>query len=176
MPKIVLVSKKPLIIFLAMIVLLVGGYFGYKKYQKNKLLKGNVESVYEVLVQMADEKVNDPVEDARSSLKRGDVIAYVPDGHQWSDTEKISYLIVKIKLKPEEAQKLMEAETKNAPVDEARKKELPEGAGPEKETVRARKYQINLDKLDVEDLTINDLAKGQPTGDKVFGENVIRKK
>jgi hypothetical protein len=176
MPKIVIVSKKPLIIFLTVIILLVGGYFGYKKYQKNKFMKGNAESVYEVLVQMADEKVNDPVEDARSSLKRGDVIAYVPEGHQWSDTEKISYLIVKMKLKPVDASKLMEAETKDKPIDEARKKEMPEGMKSEKETVRARKYQINLDKLDVEDLTINDLAKGQPTGDKVFGENVIRKK
>lgn len=176
MPKIVLVSKKPLIIFLAVIILAVGGYFGYKKYQKNSLEKEKTESVYEVLVQLSDEKVNDPVEDARSSLKRGDVIAYVPEGHQWSDTERISYLIVRLKLTPEDAQKLMEPDTKPSSVKTPEGKDQPKDSLAQTETVRARKYQIDLGKLGEKDLTINDLSKGQPTGDKVFGASVIRKK
>lgn len=175
MTKIVLVSKKKLFVLLVILLVAIGGFFWFSHYQSVQKEKEKNSSIYEAMVQLVDEKPSDP-KAMSSNFERGDVILLVPEGHQWSDTEKISYLIVKLKLTSEEAQNLIEPETKDVEVDEARKKEIPKGVGPEKETVRARKYQIDLGRLGVKDLTVNDLANGQPTGDKVFDKKVIKKK
>ena len=82
-----------------------GGFFLVKKFWPS----GPVLT-YEALVAVTDQKNSDPVEDAKSSLKAGDVLVILPEGHSWSDTEKISYLILKINLTEDQAQKLLQPE------------------------------------------------------------------
>ncbi|HRZ95809.1 MAG TPA: hypothetical protein P5262_04585 [Candidatus Moranbacteria bacterium] len=165
-----IVSWKPLIILLAVVAIIIGGIFGWKKYKNYKAGKEDTRSVYEALVQVVDQQASNPEEDKKASLKRGDVIAILPEGHTWTDTERTSYLIVKIKITPEEAEKLMEPVTKE--VDP--KASLSDGKDiePEIETVRPRKYY-----LDVDVPTVNELmTKGQPYPEKVFGEGVIEER
>jgi hypothetical protein len=114
------------------------------------------------------------VEDARSSLKKGDVIVYFPEGHAWSGTERISYLIVKLKLRPDEAKKLTEAETKKiTPPAPPSPSSADATAGKRMETVRARKYRLDLPDFDVQKFW-GDHA--QPFEGKVFDGGAIDKK
>jgi hypothetical protein len=169
--------KKKIIIVAIIIVAIVAAFFGWKKYQNYKSEKGKTMSIWEALVMVADQTASSPEEDARASLKRGDVIAIFPEGHPWSDTERTSYLIVKIKTTQENAQKLLEPVTEEVKIG-ARgsqgKFASPAGgeAGQERETVRARKYRLDISVPPVNDLMI----KGQPYKDKIFGEEVIEKK
>jgi flagellar basal body-associated protein FliL len=159
---------------LLLIILAGGGILAWMKY-KSANDPQNQPQVYEALVMVTDQKTKDPEEDKRSSLKKGDVIAYFPEGHPWSETERISYLIVKIKLRPDEAAKLTEAETK-----ESKEVALPEGSPtseksmrPERETIRARKYFLDLPGYDLQKFWE---SHEQPFGDRVFGASVIDKK
>jgi len=155
-------NKKRLIILAIIAIVLIGSYFLYRKLQSPK---EDTSSVYEALVQVVDQKSGNAEEDKRASLKKGDVIAYFPEGHPWTETEKTGYLIVKIKLAAEDAAKLTEAvtvETQHAASE----------GGPQVETIRARKYT-----LDVDVPTVNDIMeKGQPYKDKVFGKGVIEER
>jgi hypothetical protein len=67
---------------------------------------------YELLVAVTDQKASDPAEDLRSALKTGDVMVILPEGHRWSETEKTSYLILKMKLNEEQVLKLTQPETR----------------------------------------------------------------
>jgi hypothetical protein len=175
-----IVNKKKFAMTIAIGVLLVAGIvFGILAWKKHKDNKNpeNQPQVYEALVNIVDQKAGDSAEDARSSLKKGDVIAYFPEGHPWSETESISYLIVKIKLKPDEAAKLTEAETKEIKKEKTKEKG-PDGKeiedmGPQMETVRARKYQLNLPSFDLQKFWEN---HEQPFKDKVFSGSIINKK
>ncbi len=166
-----------IVIVTLIIAAIIGGVILWKKYKDNQKPE-NQPQVYEALVNVVDQKTGDPVEDARSSLKKGDVIAYFPAGHSWSDTEKNSYLIVKLKLKAEDAAKLMAAETKEIKDTE----KSPDGKSsspadgdirPRTETVRARQYFLNLPKFDVQKFWE---TQQQPFGDKIFSESIIDKK
>ncbi|MEA2007041.1 MAG: hypothetical protein U9O20_02685, partial [Patescibacteria group bacterium] len=110
-------------------------------------------AVYDVAVMLKDQNQKDPEEDFKSSLKAGDVVMTRETSREWSNTERISYLIIKMKLKQSQAQKLTEPVTEKISkkegieqglLDEERMKEM------EKEEiemaltrdVRARKYRI----------------------------------
>jgi hypothetical protein len=162
-------TKKKIIIAVAVIAVIVGGIFGWKKYKNYKAGKEETASVYEALVMVADQTASNPDEDKKSSLKRGDVIAIFPEGHTWSDTERTSYLIVKVKTTQENANKLLEPVTKEV---KREKKEGEQDMGPEMETVRPRKYYLDVSVPSVNDL----MLKGQPYKDKVFGEGVIEER
>ena len=168
-------KKKIILVILIFFVLVFAGYWGWKKIQSQKDSKEDSRAVYEVLVNIVDQKVSDPAEDARASLKKGDAIAVFPEGHAWSETEKASYLIVKIKAEKEEVDKLLEAETKERKVQVGDTEPTMSDA-PEMETVRARKYHIDMGEIDAENIKVNDLLKGQPLKDKVFDEGVIEEK
>lgn len=159
-------SWKNLVILLVFAIIIIGGIFAWKKFNSPK---EDTRSVFEALVQVADQTVSNPDEDKRSSLKRGDVIAVFPEGHPWSDTEKSSYLIVKIKTTQESANKLLEPVTKEI---KREKKEGEQDMGPEVETVRPRRYYLDIDVPTVNEL----MTKGQPYKDKVFGEGVIEER
>lgn len=190
-----IVNKKRFFTLIAIVVLLIAlSVWGIFKY-KNRNNPENQEQIYEALVNIVDQKSGDPVEDARSSLKKGDVIAYFPEGHSWSSTEKNSYLIVKLKLKKEDAAKLMEAETKpgkevelpsgsstskdkpafwgQEKVSATPENKTPKDMGPRQETVRARKYFLDLPSFDVQKFWE---TQAQPFGDKVFSASIIDKK
>jgi hypothetical protein len=176
-------NPKRTIGFLIGILLIIGGsiwgIMAIVKHQKDKKNPENQPQVYEALVAITDQKAGDPVEDARASLKKGDVIAYFPAGHPWSETERISYLIVKIKLKSDEAKNLTQAQTKEVKRDikagDGSNGPAPKDMGPQMETVRARAYRIKMEKLnfDVQKFWEN---HEQPYPDKIFDSGMIEKK
>jgi len=82
--------------------------------------------LYDILIKLGDNRAKNPVEDARASYKDGDIVLVMPAGHEWSETEKKSFLIVQANLTPEEAAKLMQPRERKGTV------------------VGRRKYKINL--------------------------------
>lgn len=162
---------------LALIAVMAGGFFLVKK----KLIKSTPTKIYEALVAVTDQKASDPAEDLRSSLKTGDVITILPEGHQWSDTEKTSYLILKLKLTEDQAQKLAQPETKKidpekaglsagqSPALDAKERE------PRQETVRARQYRLKIETLGFDVQKFWQEQK-QPYPDKIFDWKLTEKK
>jgi len=166
------------------LILLGGLFFVLRKDEKGRMPGADDPRVYEALIMIKDQTSKDPAEDARSNLKAGDVIVIFPEGHSWSSTERISYLLLKLKLKPSDAAKLTEPETreikeidrnllklKETNGDKSKQKDM----GPRKETVRARAYRIKIEKLNF------DIQKfwgdhTQPYLEKVFDKGMVEKK
>ncbi len=86
---------------LLIILLVAGGYW-----LAGKLIDYYSTEVYSVAIMARSQFNRDPVEDARSSLKYGDVLTIQPANHSWSDLEKISYLIIKMNLTKSQVIKL----------------------------------------------------------------------
>jgi hypothetical protein len=127
-------NRKILLIFFVAVILIAGGiFFAWKKW-------GNPENqprIFEALVEVRGESA-------------GDAIAVLPEGHEWSETEKTSYLILKLKITPEEAAQLTTAKTGNA-----------------------RAYRLKIETLN---FNPNEIWKGQPFANKVFNNSLIEKK
>ena len=174
--KIVIADKKRFIFFLTIIIItaIIGGVLAWEKYKAVKEDPENQPQFYEALVQMTDEKRSDLEEDKISSLKAGDVLVIFPEGHLWSETEKVSYLILKLKLKQEDADKLTMAETKPSSSADGENKNNENGETQEG-IIRARKYRLKIEKLDF-DLKKLWTGGGQPFQDKVFGEEMVEEK
>lgn len=168
---------KKYFIFGVVVILVAVSYFMYEK------IKDPI-AVYDVVIQARDQKDPDPVEDARSSMKVGDVVAVRETGSEWSQSEKTGFLILKMKLKKSQVGKLTMAETKKLTLEEAKekkiitdemmdnmtKKELEEKLIQE---VRARKYRINVESLGFD---ISQLKKGQPFSDREFDWDIVIQK
>lgn len=159
---------------LAVIVVLGLAGFSGKKYRD--YVRAN-EHIYEALVQPFNQnpygdKIVDP-----SALETGDVIVIFPEGHVWSDSEKTSYLILKLKLSEKEANRLIEPVTKEVKRPKAEKAEdkTAEDMGTMTETVRARKYRLQIETLgfDVNNFWQNPV---QPYPNQIFGDELIQKK
>lgn len=181
-------NPKKVVIFLLILALIVVAGWLVKKY----VFKNKPKEVYDVAVMVREQKSSDPKEDARSSLKIGDVLLAKKSGHQWSRTEKISYLILKMDLTPEQFQKLTEPVTKKLTKDEKAKemeqfkqgrenipeeeiKRFKEELAQRRETVVMRKYRIKMEKY-FPDFKPNDLIKGQPFDGEVFDWKIVEKK
>ena len=150
-------DKKKFLLFISSVVaviLLVLGVWGVINFVTR--YKG---PVYEALVNIIEQKIADPVEDARNSLKVGDVIAVFPAGHAWSDTEKNSYLIVKMGITAEEAAKLTQSKTKDTDLG--------------KEVVLIRQYRLKLPEFDVQNFWS---TQKQPFAKKLFFSDIIKEK
>ncbi len=180
--KIIITNPKRAAIFwgAALTVVIIGiisGVFIWEK-NKNKISEENLENqpqIYETLTQIKDEKNPDLKEDAKSSMKAGDVLVIFPEGHLWSETEKISHLILKLKLKQEDADKLIMPETKKVKKTKEELEAMGNDGGEEynEEIIRARKYRLKIEKLDFDP---NAVWKAQPFPDKIFGEEMIEEK
>jgi hypothetical protein len=170
-------------------VIAVASIFLLRK-DDNRGMERGEPAEYEVAVQVRDQLSSDPAEDARTSLKAGDVVVIQPAGHSWSMTERVSYLILKIKLdniqksdlvSPEERE-LSKKEIKarrpekwdEMPKEDRKRFEEEEKMRPQTETVRPRKYRIDLEKIGFTDP--NSLLNGQPFADKTFDWDVVEKK
>jgi hypothetical protein len=152
--------------------------------------KARQKKTYEIAVQVRSQENSDPKEDARTSMKAGDVIVVQNEGHSWSNTEKVSYLILKISLTDDQKQKLTSPETRKLsskelkakrpkdfdkmPKDEKKRFEDQEKGRPQTETVRVRKYRVNLEDLNFTDP--NTLLSAQPYPDKVFDWGIVEEK
>lgn len=170
-----------ILVVLALLLILLG-WGGYVLTQK--LIDRFAKRTYEVAVMVRSQNNPDPIEDARSSLKSGDVLAVKEVGHQWSDLEKISYLIIKMDLNRSQAVKIKAPEYRktkyanlssenmaglNARLKEGGLKEVP------REIIRARIYRINMEKYfkDFEPLI---LLRKQPFQDKIYDWSIAEKK
>jgi len=171
-------KKKAAIVLGALVVLIAGGYFGWQ------YLKPQPKKVYEALIAVRSQANADPVEDAKNSLKAGDVLLTLPEGHNWSQTERVSYLILKMNLTEDQAQTLVAPEERKAvepkPKTEEEKKQAAErkkaeGDRNRMETVRARRYRIKLEELD-KNFDPNILLKKQPYLDKIYDWKIVEKK
>jgi hypothetical protein len=178
--------KKAIIIIGLLFVVLYAITLIFKNLDKNK--NDRSSQGYEALIQVRDQTSRDPVEDARASLKAGDVIAVFPAGHSWSGTERMSYLILRLDITEEQSRKLTEPVTKKHEPTAEEKKSQEERAKNAKEndrkmmdmernrmdTVRARAYRIKMSKF--KGFDPNQLMNGQPYMEKMYGWNIVEKK
>ena len=148
-----LVSKKPLVIFLLLIFFSVGGFLAWKKYGSKNSAKEEQKTTWEAMIQTKGKDKYETAEDRKTFFENGDVLVIFPQGHSWTTSEK-EELIVKLKLKKEDADKLTESETTIADGEPDRKAE----------TVRLRKYKIDLGEVD----------KNKP--EKVYDDSIIEEK
>jgi hypothetical protein len=141
-------------------------------------------AVYDVAVMLKDQTNSDPEEDARTSLKAGDVVLARETGREWSDTEKISYLILKMKLKQSQAMKLVEPEyvelsekeaIEEGLIDKERMGEMEKVELEEflKKDVRARMYRIKIEDLEFDPMQVRN---AQPFPDQEFDWKIVEKK
>ncbi|TSD00926.1 MAG: hypothetical protein Athens071425_532 [Parcubacteria group bacterium Athens0714_25] len=188
--------NKKVIIIIAVGVLILGSLGIWKFWgDDNESSEENTKQVYQAIVAIRDQKSSDPVEDARSSLKAGDVILVKSgENNPWSDTEKASNLILKMELNEEQAQKLVESVTEKLGKDEKKsqlaeyEKSMKENGGQldgeemkryeeeldgQENVVVLRKYRIDFDEID---FAPEDLGKGQPFPDKVFDWKIVEEK
>jgi hypothetical protein len=164
---------------LLIILLAVGGYR-----LAEKLMDYYATQEYAVAIMVRSQFNKDPVEDVRSSLKYGDVLTVQPVDHNWSDLEKISYLIVKMNLTKSQAANLTTPKYRkekyenltstardalNARIKESGLSEVPQ------EIVQARQYRINMEKIfsDFDPLV---LLHHQPYQDTTYDWSIIVKK
>lgn len=165
---------KVTILLLAIALIISGAAWGIMKIFRDSEMGGDEKARYEVLVSVRDETSPDPEEDKRSSMKKGYVIGVYNEGQKWSDTERISFLILKMELTQEQKEKLtrpIEKEIKREKSPEEKREG--EEDMPEMETISIREYKIGLEEIGFEDP--NSLLKGQPFEDKVFGWEVVEK-
>lgn len=167
-------KKKFLLVIIIIAAIFAAVIFAITAKVKEDKKPENQPQIYEALVNIVDEKASDPVEDARSSLKKGDVIAIFPEGHEWSDTEKNSYLIVKLKIKEKEMKELTVAKTRKV---EGKKSEVGQENSQmdktEEETILARQYRLNLPEFDTKKFWSD---HQQPFADQLFGQEIIEEK
>lgn len=155
-----------------------------------KIFKPAPKRIYNAAIMVRDQDNSNPEEDRRSSLKKGDVLITQADGHKWSKTENISYLILKMNLTEEQARKLTrpeerelkaselsEEERQRREQEEARAKEEDREYEPElrMEILRARRYYIDLAKQ-FPGFKALDLLKGQPFQTQVYDWGIVDKK
>ena len=176
-------SKKNIFIAIAVILIVIGGFFVVKKVFKQPL-----GQIYEVAVMARSQNNPDPAEDRKSSLKAGDVLIVQKHGHNWSTTESVSYLILKMNLTEEQTAKLTmskEKEIKFRDLPEEEKKRIEDEKNRAKETdekyfeesrmeiLIAREHHIDM--REFEDFEANDLLNGQPF-DEVFDWGIVERK
>lgn len=149
------------------------------------------KKIYNVVVMVRSQNNSDHEEDKRTSLKTGDVLMVKEDGHKWSSTENVSYLILKMNLTEEQAQKIIEPVEVKLSKDEINKEmeqfkqdrqDIPEeelNAHEEeleqrKEVVLLRKYKIDMSEF--KDFQPNDLLNGQPYQNEIYDWSIVEKK
>lgn len=145
------------------------------------------KQVYQVAVVAKDKAGASP----DSSLYKGDVLLLKKgENNAWSKTEKLSYLIIKMELNQEEAQKIIQSKerdlsgeerkaelerfNKDREVSEEELKSFEEELDARKKTVLYRQYQIDMDKF--KNFNVNQLIDGQPYQDKIYDWSIVEKK
>ena len=160
----------------------------------NLFFKPAPKALYEVAV-FAHDQGDNSAESLKSDMKIGDVLIMKKQEEgktlNWSTTERISFLILKMELTEDEVQKLTmadereipkkewsEEEKKRAEEEETRAKQ--EGREyrpkPKTETLRPRLYRIRLEDEIFAGFLREQLMNGQPYTERVFDWGVVEKK
>jgi len=173
------ITKKLIISFLVLVLTVIGFAIFWRFWSSTNQPK----QIYEVAVMVRDQFNSNPSEDARTSLKAGDVIVKQKEGHSWSTTEKTSYLILKINLTTDQADKLTRPEERELKKNELSTEEIKrmddvkkkgEKMPPRMITLRARQYRIKLEEFTGFDPL--QLLNGQPYLDKIYDWGIVEKK
>ena len=177
---------KTIIILAICFLIIIGGYFSFRK-----IFKPDPKQIYEVAVMVRDQYNSNPEEDKKTSLKIGDVLVIQKAGHRWSNTEKVSYLILKMNLTEKQKTKLTQAKEKeikfkNLTEEEQTRikeeKKRTKDSGEEyyeeqrMETLIAREYYVDLSREEFEGFSANNLLSGQPYIDDIFDWDVVERK
>lgn len=170
-------KRKTVVAFGALVFFVIAGYYGWQ------FLKPKEYKIYEALIAVRDQYNTDPKEDEKTSLKAGDVLVVLPEGHNWSQTERVSYLILKLNLTEEQAAKLTSSEEKIETIDlpkEEIERAKKDGRKIDEEreqrtTLRARRYRIKIEELDP-NFDPNILLERQPFPDKTYDWGIVEKK
>lgn len=182
--------KKPIIIGLAVVLALLALWPLVQK-----AFKPDPKFLYQAAIFPYDQKSSNPAEDQKSSHKRGDVLVIKKEEEgkkiSWSRTERITYLILKLELTEEQAQKLTMADEREIPEKDwseeekqmaAEEKQRAEAEGreyqpePKRETLRPRLYYVDLSKKPFNDFDRNVLLTGQPWEEDIFNWSIVEKK
>lgn len=175
------INYKRLGILLGGVVLIIGLIIGGIWFFKDR---GGEVKVYEALIQLKDQTSSNEQEDAKSSAKAGDVLLVREAGQEWSNTEKISYLIIKMRLNQEQAQDLTKSKTKKLSKKEALEKgiineemlkEMPKEEQEQMltENVLFREYRVKIEELDFDFMKVREK---QPFENQEFGWEIVEKK
>lgn len=166
-----------LIVFLALVAGLIYGIgWSVNRFILKGKWGGGETKVYQVLVSVYDDKNSDPIEDKKSSMKKGYVIGVYDENHDWSETEKVSYLILKMSLNEKEVEKIIQPIQKKIDIktlteEQQQMMKEEKNAEVQKETVSAREYKIDLEKIGFSDP--NALLQGQPFEGKIFDFKIV---
>jgi len=95
---------------------------------------------YELLIKIGDNYHRDRDEDRRASYKAGDIVLVRPAGFNWSDTEKNSFLVIRVDMTKEKAKEIVASKKVKT-----RKKDS--YGNPIYRTIKKRAYKVNLDKF-----------------------------
>lgn len=178
-------NKKKTVLIAAIVLLVVVGAIYWINSKKAP------KQIYEVAVMVRSQSNSDPEEDKKTSLKKGDVLVTQKEGHNWSKTESVSYLILKMNLTEEQAQMLTQAKTKEIEfkdlseeeqkrIEEEKKRAKDEDREyveePRQKTLIAREYRVKLDDKKFEGFKAIDLLKDQPYSEEVFDWGIVEKK
>lgn len=119
---------------------------------------------YKLMVQIENPKGNP--EDETGRYQRGDIVLILPASHEFSPAEKSGFLIIQMDL----TQKQTELLTMS--LDEI-KRERDENGQPKRETLKRRKFTVDLAKLGIGP----EVQNGREIEDKTFKwEEVIKEK
>ena len=136
------------------------------------------DGFYEVAVLFKDQ--GSGVDD----LKAGDVALIKEAGQDWSNTEKISYLLLKMEINEDQSKTLLEPEVKRLSEEEV----LADGLISEEalasmseedkkkfftEVIQARRYRIKIEELDFDPMKIRN---SQPFPRKRFDWSIVEEK
>ena len=161
-----------------LVVVLGGGIFGYRKYQRSKLVAQMTDSqvslskaaamgkmtTHKLLVQI--ENVKCPDGQANQCFQRGDIVLIMPGNHQFSIAEKTGFLIVPADLTDKQAEILTQATQKDTGKNNPDDQSL-------LDTTARRRYSVDLSKIGISP----DDQKGQEITGKIFQwSNVIFEK
>lgn len=163
--------------YTVMIIVVVSGLF-FSFYLINKKFYLNVgaeEKIYSVAVIVSADG-----SDPKTNHQPGDVIVVQEENYQWSDIDKKAYLILKMRLTGDQANKLVipkEKEIEENTLSEEVRKQRQEGrdreenVAPAKEYISLREYRIKMNKF--KKVTLEKLQKEQPYPDKIFNWSIV---
>ena len=170
------------VIIVMILLLILLGWGGYAL--TKKLIYYFSKQTYEAVVVVRDQYNPDPIQDAKTSLKYGDVLALKEEGHNWSEIEKISYLIIKLELNRSQAAKITQSKyqkTKYADLSEEGREDLNQRLKNDglkeapQEVVLFRQYRINMEKY-FKDFDPLILLHKQPYQYQIYDWNIVKKK
>lgn len=180
--KIIQNLKENIVNYIVIIVVLAGLIWG-GVFLKNKYAKQEPKSVYSVAVVVRN----------NGDLQYGDILLYKEGADRpWSKSERDTYLILKMELSSEEAQKLterVEREMTNEEKDqelerfkqdrenisEEELKNFREDLENRRIEVASRKYRIDMEN-EFKNFNVKQLYTGQPYSDQMFTWKIVEKK